>query len=134
MIADEANWLTDGISEIVIQSDRMDLYYSYAKKLLGSGNGYICSCSGDDFREIAKEKNIPTVLASALFRQSQIFFQFYGGFYKKILNLFTELRKIDALKIIFRPHPALCPFKNKYNWDEFSNPLKEKSFEFLSKI
>ena len=27
--------------------------------------------------EVAKEKNIPTVLASALFRQSQIFFQFY---------------------------------------------------------
>ena len=40
---------------------------------------------------IAKEKNIPTVLASALFRQSQIFFQFYGGFYKKILNLFSAI-------------------------------------------
>ena len=39
----------------------------------------------------AKEKNIPTVLASALFRQGQIFFQFYGGFYKKILNLFTAI-------------------------------------------
>ena len=39
------------------------------------------------YLSIAKEKNIPTVLASALFRQSQIFFQFYGGFYKKILNL-----------------------------------------------
>ncbi len=43
------------------------------------------------YLSIAKEKNIPTVLASALFRQSQIFFQFYGGFYKKILNLFTAI-------------------------------------------
>ena len=43
------------------------------------------------YLSIAKEKNIPTVLASALFRQGQIFFQFYGGFYKKILNLFTAI-------------------------------------------
>jgi 3-deoxy-D-manno-octulosonic-acid transferase len=43
------------------------------------------------YLSIAKEKNIPTVLASALFRQGQIFFQFYGGFYKKILNLFSAI-------------------------------------------
>jgi len=43
------------------------------------------------YLSIAKEKNIPTVLASALFRKGQIFFQFYGGFYKKILNLFTSI-------------------------------------------
>jgi 3-deoxy-D-manno-octulosonic-acid transferase len=43
------------------------------------------------YLSIAKEKNIPTVLASALFRKGQIFFQFYGGFYKKILNLFTAI-------------------------------------------
>ena len=44
-----------------------------------------------NYLSIAKEKNIPTVLASALFRQGQLFFQFYGGFYKKILNLFTAI-------------------------------------------
>ncbi|NDD16047.1 MAG: 3-deoxy-D-manno-octulosonic acid transferase, partial [Chitinophagia bacterium] len=43
------------------------------------------------YLSIAKEKNIPTILASALFRKGQIFFQFYGGFYKKILNLFTAI-------------------------------------------
>ena len=44
-----------------------------------------------NYLSIAREKNIPTVLASALFRQGQIFFQFYGGFYQKILNLFTAI-------------------------------------------
>ena len=43
------------------------------------------------YLSIAKEKKIPTVLASALFRPGQIFFQSYGGFYKKILNLFTAI-------------------------------------------
>ena len=31
----------------------------------------------------AQQRNIPTILASALFRPGQIFFRFYGGFYKK---------------------------------------------------
>ena len=44
-----------------------------------------------NYLSIAKEKNIPTILASALFRKGQIFFQFYGGFYKKILNLFSAI-------------------------------------------
>lgn len=43
------------------------------------------------YLSVAKQKNIPTVLASALFRKNQIFFQFYGGFYKKMLNLFSAI-------------------------------------------
>jgi len=44
-----------------------------------------------NYLSIAKEKNIPTILASALFRKGQIFFKFYGGFYRKILNLFSAI-------------------------------------------
>ena len=39
----------------------------------------------------AKNKKIPTLLASAIFRPTQIFFQFYGGFYKKMLSLFNSI-------------------------------------------
>jgi 3-deoxy-D-manno-octulosonic-acid transferase len=39
----------------------------------------------------AKQQKIPTLLASAIFRPTQIFFQFYGGFYKKMLSLFTGI-------------------------------------------
>ena len=51
------------------------------------------------YLSIAKEKNIPTILASALFRKGQIFFQFYGGFYKKILNLFTAILVQDEASL-----------------------------------
>jgi len=37
----------------------------------------------------AKQQEIPTLLIAAIFRPSQIFFQFYGGFYKKMLALFN---------------------------------------------
>ena len=39
----------------------------------------------------AKKRNIPVVLASAVFRESQPFFQWYGGFYRKILRSFSYL-------------------------------------------
>ena len=52
----------------------------------------------------------------------------------KILKLFQELQKINDIKIIFRPHQALFPFKSKYSWNEFSDPFKEESFAFLRKI
>lgn len=37
----------------------------------------------------AKKMSIPTVLVSAIFRKDQLFFKWYGGFYKKMLQLFT---------------------------------------------
>lgn len=36
-----------------------------------------------------KNQNIPTYLISGIFRENQIFFQWYGGFYKKALDTFT---------------------------------------------
>ncbi len=43
------------------------------------------------YLKIAAEKNIPTILASAIFRPDQIFFKPYGGFYRKILQLFNGI-------------------------------------------
>ena len=40
---------------------------------------------------VAKSKNIPTILASAIFRPNQIFFKWYGGFYRNMLGLFTRV-------------------------------------------
>lgn len=39
----------------------------------------------------AHKRNIPTLLVSAIFRKDQLFFKFYGGFYRKMLNLFTSI-------------------------------------------
>jgi 3-deoxy-D-manno-octulosonic-acid transferase len=39
----------------------------------------------------AKSKNIPTILASAIFRPNQVFFRWYGGFYKNMLSLFSSI-------------------------------------------
>ena len=56
MIASESKWLFDNKAKIVIQSDRMDLYYKYAEKLIKAKAAYVCTCSGDKFRGYVKEK------------------------------------------------------------------------------
>lgn len=38
-----------------------------------------------------KKNNIPVYLISAIFRKEQIFFKWYGGWYRNILNFFTEI-------------------------------------------
>ncbi|MCW8965156.1 MAG: glutamate--tRNA ligase family protein [Candidatus Pacearchaeota archaeon] len=56
LLKKDADWLFEGKAKFVIQSDRMELYYKYAKKLIEFGNAYVCTCSGDDFREFSKKK------------------------------------------------------------------------------
>ena len=56
MIADESKWLFDNKAKIVIQSDRMDLYYKYAERLIKKKAVYVCTCSAEVFREYVKEK------------------------------------------------------------------------------
>jgi 3-deoxy-D-manno-octulosonic-acid transferase len=38
-----------------------------------------------------KKRNIPTYIISAIFRKDQIFFKWYGGFYRKVLGCFNHL-------------------------------------------
>jgi glutamyl-tRNA synthetase len=56
MIKEESKWLFGRTPKIIIQSDRMDLYYRYAEKLIKKKAAYVCTCSADKFREIIKDR------------------------------------------------------------------------------
>jgi len=51
MLPEDAEWIFGNVSEVWIQSDRMEIYYSYAKKFLETRTGYICTCSSEDFKK-----------------------------------------------------------------------------------
>ena len=62
--------------------------------------------------EKLNEKQIPLYITSAIFRPKQIFFKFYGGFNRKILNLVTHFfvqneESIKLLKSIGLPNATL---------------------------
>lgn len=54
MIPDDAKWLTgNGISETVVQSDRIKIYYKYAEKLIDIEKAYVCTCTQEQFKEFS---------------------------------------------------------------------------------
>jgi len=54
------------------------------------------------YLKLAALHKIPTFLAAAIFRPDQIFFKFYGGFYRTILQLFTGIlvQDIDSKNLV----------------------------------
>ena len=56
MIKKESSWLFDNTAKIVIQSNRMALYYKYAKKLIKKNAAYVCTCSTEKFKKFVEAK------------------------------------------------------------------------------
>jgi glutamyl-tRNA synthetase len=56
-IKQDLSWLGLQWDELYIQSDRLEIYYKHAKKLIELGQAYTCECSQDDFKKY-KEKGV----------------------------------------------------------------------------
>lgn len=56
LIEEDAKFLTKGKAKIIIQSDRMDLYYAYAVALIEKKSAYVCNCSQEKFKKFSEEK------------------------------------------------------------------------------
>ena len=56
LIKKDSDWLFKKKAKIVIQSDNMEKYYKYVKKLLAKNAVYVCTCSQEEFRELVSKK------------------------------------------------------------------------------
>jgi 3-deoxy-D-manno-octulosonic-acid transferase len=86
----------------------------------------------------AKHRNIPTILVAALFRPNQLFFKWYGGFYKKMIDLFHAILVQDenSKKLIA---PIIAENKIIITGDTrfdrvWSTAQLVKSFDWLHKL
>ncbi|MEN4069563.1 MAG: glutamate--tRNA ligase [Methanobacterium sp.] len=52
MIEEDLAWMDIKIDEKVIQSDRIPIYYEYARKLIKLGGAYMCTCEGGEFKNL----------------------------------------------------------------------------------
>ena len=55
-IREDLDWLGCKPDEEYIQSDRMEIYYSYAKELIEKGGAYVCTCGQDSFHALATKR------------------------------------------------------------------------------
>ncbi len=50
LIKQDSKWLFQDKAEIVIQSERIDIYYMYIETLLKKNAAYVCTCSSEEFK------------------------------------------------------------------------------------
>ncbi len=56
-LQEDSKWLTQNrIDEVLIQSERMDIYYKYAVELILKGHAYVCQCPPEEWREFVSKK------------------------------------------------------------------------------
>lgn len=53
---EDLGWLGIKPDKIVRQSDRLDIYYEYAEKLIEKNGAYICTCNSEKWKELTKKK------------------------------------------------------------------------------
>ncbi|MEM0075127.1 MAG: glutamate--tRNA ligase [Conexivisphaerales archaeon] len=49
-IIEDMRWMGCEPDEIYFQSDRLEIYYTYAERLIQLGGAYVCTCSSETFR------------------------------------------------------------------------------------
>ncbi|NLI74099.1 MAG: glutamate--tRNA ligase [Euryarchaeota archaeon] len=55
MIPEDLEWLGVDIHQTIIQSDRFELYYDIARRLIDIGQAYVCLCKPEDMRQCKED-------------------------------------------------------------------------------
>ena len=104
LIEKDARWLSENnISEVIVQSSRLGIYYDHAEKLVNIGKAYVCTCNTDKFREMkAKSKACPCRDLEIKVNQLR---------YAKMFNEYAEGEAVLRLKTdINHKNPAMRDF------------------------
>jgi glutamyl-tRNA synthetase len=114
-IPEDLEWLGVKVGETIIQSDRFEIYYDIAKKLLEMGKAYVCTCKMDEWRELKNKKKACPHREQPLSEQLIRWNKMFDGSYKPeeaSLIVKTDLshpnpaiRDFVALRIDDTPHP-----------------------------
>ena len=51
MVIEDLKWLGIGITDVVYQSDRFQIYYDHARELIKLGGANMCTCDNNEFKE-----------------------------------------------------------------------------------
>jgi len=114
-IKEDLKWLGVVVHEFYMQSDRLEIYYGYAERLLEKGQAYVCTCESSMFKELYTEmkacpcRDLPPEVHLDRWKMM------LNGPYRKgdaVVRIKTDLnhpnpalRDWPALRIVEGPHP-----------------------------
>ncbi|WP_414000140.1 3-deoxy-D-manno-octulosonic acid transferase [Flavobacterium sp. W1B] len=84
-----------------------------------------------------KKQNIPTYLISGIFRKNQMFFKWYGGFYRKALEAFTFffVQNESSKKLLLELGKTNVAISGDTRFDRVATILeKDNSLDFISEF
>ena len=55
-LKEDCDWIFGNVSKYFNASDRMEIYYEYAEKLIEKNSAYVCTCSQEEFKNFSEQK------------------------------------------------------------------------------
>lgn len=116
MIEEDLAWLGVAIHETIVQSERLDIYYEHARRLVEMGRAYVCTCPSEEFQRLRVAKRAcpcrALTMEENLGRYEKMFADYRPG--EAALRLMTSLdlpdpsmRDFPILRITDEPHPRV---------------------------
>ncbi|UCH56766.1 MAG: glutamate--tRNA ligase [Candidatus Bathyarchaeota archaeon] len=114
-IREDIEWLGARVDEVYIQSERLEIYYDHAVKLISLGAAYICTCDPMGFKELYMAKEACPCRDQPAEVHTERWSRMLDGTYEKgeaVLRIKTDLnhpnpavRDWPAMRIATGTHP-----------------------------
>ena len=112
---EDCTWLDAGPDEVIVASERIDLYYKYAEELLKKGAAYVCFCPAETFKQY-KDHKLPCPHRTASVEENIEYWEkMLSGVYEEkeaVLRIKTDIESPDpalrdwvAFRVLKRDHP-----------------------------
>ena len=124
MVSEDLKWLGIGITDVVYQSDRFEIYYDLARELIKLGGAYMCDCDNADFRDLKLKKQACPCRDLSVEENLKRFDDMLAGKYEE--GQITMRVKTD----IAHPDPAVRDFAAMRVLKEPKHPRKPEIFVY----
>ncbi len=114
---EDCTWLDAEPDEVIVASERIDLYYKYAEELLKKGAAYVCFCPAETFKQY-KDHKLPCPHRTASVEENMVNWEkMLNGVYEEkeaVLRIKTDIASPDpalrdwvAFRVLKKDHPRV---------------------------
>jgi len=114
---EDCEWLDATPDEVIVASERMDLYYRYGKELIERGMAYVCLCTQEEFKVYKERMRACPHRTADVETNMENWDRMLSGFYEEkeaVLRIKTDMANEDpalrdwvAFRILKREHPRV---------------------------
>ncbi len=112
---EDCDWLDAKPDEVIVASERIDLYYKYAEELLNKGAAYVCFCPAETFKQYKDHKQPCPHRAASVEENIEYWEKMLSSVYEEkeaVLRIKTDIESPDpalrdwvAFRVLKRDHP-----------------------------